>query len=105
MKSKEYKCINCNASAEYEIKKSFLGFQKFKCKECEQENLYPLTKGYRITYWVVVIWFSLFSMASIIRGEIPLPGILVIGGIWGLIADFKIQKKLKQLKGTPNQSE
>jgi len=98
MKSKEYKCINCNASAEYEIKKSFLGFQKFKCKECGQENLYPLTKDYRIIYWIAVVGSSLFSVASIIRGEISLPGILVIGGIWGLIADFKIQKKVKAIE-------
>lgn len=51
-------CTKCNSSFTSEPKRSFWGFLKFYCSKCEKEFSFPLTKGYRIGYFVALVIIS-----------------------------------------------
>jgi hypothetical protein len=40
-------------------KRSFLGFQTCECALCHARHQEPLTTAYRVTYWIVGIFFAL----------------------------------------------
>jgi hypothetical protein len=80
--------------------RSFLGFQKVKCPSCSEQTLYPLTRGYRITYIVVAVFMAFAFLAAIRRGGVPIPGILGVAAIVGLVKDAQIRRQL----GSPSDS-
>jgi len=48
-------CPHCRHSFRGVAKKSFLGFRKFTCESCQKPFSYPLYRGYRITYWILLV--------------------------------------------------
>ncbi|MFB9240199.1 hypothetical protein IV454_23000 [Massilia antarctica] len=48
-------CPHCNEAFRGAPKKTFLGFQQYNCPACSQKFKYPLSRGYRITYWVLLL--------------------------------------------------
>ena len=104
-------CPKCGNRETINRKKSFLGFQKCVCTVCNSkfdDPSTPLSKGYRITYWVVGIWFAvvlLGKLPAIIVAAAYGPGtlltvlveqwafILFVGGaVWALRKDAAIRK-------------
>lgn len=95
-------CTKCYSGFEAIPKRSFLGFLKFVCPECKEKVIYPLTPGFTVSYWILVILLGLAflgSLGNIARGEIVFPGglgILAIGGIIALIKNKSIKKKCQE---------
>jgi hypothetical protein len=55
------KCGKCGNQETIEQKRDFLGFGKCTCTICKSQfaNPYlPLTRAYRIGFWIIVIWMG-----------------------------------------------
>jgi hypothetical protein len=87
-------CTHCKKRMRAVPKRSFLGFPKFTCPSCSKIFLYPLTKGYRILYWVFIAIFSAISLAALLAGKIAFPGALVIVGAIAIAKDFSIKSQV-----------
>jgi prepilin signal peptidase PulO-like enzyme (type II secretory pathway) len=68
-------CPHCQATFDGVPRKSFLGFQKYSCESCRANFNYPLFKGYRITYWVILIAVLLYMALAQTSGQ---PNLFVI---------------------------
>jgi hypothetical protein len=87
-------CPSCGAIFNAQPKRTFLGFQKLGCPNCKKKVVYPLTKGYRITYWVLFAFMVLSVVGAFARGEIGVPGGLGIAVAIALIIDWRIKKRV-----------
>ncbi|MDO8772337.1 MAG: hypothetical protein Q7K57_27275 [Burkholderiaceae bacterium] len=85
-------CPHCKHQFTAIPKRSFLGFQKLTCPECKENVVYPLTSGYRTTYWVLLVFMVLSIVGSFSRGEIGVPGGLGIAVAIALTRDWSIKK-------------
>lgn len=71
-------CPHCDTAYDGIARKSFLGFQKHTCIGCNENFLYPLYKGYRITYWVLLaLMLTFYSRAP--QGSQPSIFIMLMG--------------------------
>ncbi len=91
-------CTNCGTKFRDVPRRTFLGFQKFQCPKCLEKVTYPLTDGYRITYWILL---TLAFIAAVSQGNIPIPGGFGIAIIVALISDMKIRKRIAFKETTP----
>ena len=104
MKIQKATCPNCKNTFEARPKLSLLGFPRFVCQKCNNKFIYPLMLGVRIIYFFLLI-FLILSIGDkmipvIVKGEIPIPGLLNIIEIIAVIAlikDFFLRKKLRTL--------
>jgi DNA-directed RNA polymerase subunit RPC12/RpoP len=96
MKKQKIKCAKCKTEFEDKAKRSFLGFLLFTCPKCSEKITYPLTGGYRIIYWLVVIGLILYSISALSQGAIPIPGLLGIAAIIGLMKDHSLRNKIAE---------
>lgn len=87
-------CSHCKHQFTDIPKRSFLGFQKLNCPKCKEEVHYPLTSGYRTTYWVLLVIMILSIAGSFSRGEIGVPGGIGIAVVIALVRDWSIKKNL-----------
>jgi hypothetical protein len=87
-------CMSCGTQFSAEPTRTFLGFQRITCPKCTKDVLFPLTSGYRITYWVILIIMVLSAIGYLSKGEIPIPGLLGVAVIIGLIKDMRIRKRV-----------
>lgn len=85
-------CRQCHESFRQQPKRTFLGFQRLKCPRCSREVVYPLTPGYRATYWILVGLMALVTIGSLAQGQVAFPGLLGLAVIWGLIEDSRLRK-------------
>ncbi len=107
----------CGNDTSFDHKKSFLGFTKLVCTVCKKQHddqSAPLSKGYRITYWIIGVWFGLalldktpiFIAAAkeglyvlfIILMEQSFLILFVVGSIGALKKDALIQKQNRREK-------
>jgi hypothetical protein len=84
-------CRDCGKRFRATPVRSFLRFQKFKCPACSKSVLYPLTRGYRITYWVLTVLMIVTVINNLTTGSLSVPGGLGIAVIFGLVKDRKIR--------------
>lgn len=77
--------------------RSFLGFPRVTCPKCDKYILFPLTPGYRILYWVILVSMVISSIGYLKRGEIPIPGLLGIAAIVGIVKDIKLRRRVSGL--------
>lgn len=89
------KCQSCGTAFEATPKRSFFGFQLVTCPSCQKQNRLPLTKGYRITYYVVLAWMALTIAIEAASGNIAFPGGIGILVLIALALDFKAKRQLK----------
>ena len=73
---------------------TFLGFQKLKCPNCSYATLLPLKPGYRITYWAILALMILAAINALSKGGVPVPGLLGIAVIIGIVKDIRLRRKL-----------
>lgn len=77
-------CPHCDTGYDSVPRKSFLGFQKHTCICCNENFSYPLYKGYRIAYWVLlVLALTFFSRAP--QGSQP--SIFIMLMIFAVVVD------------------
>ncbi len=88
-------CQSCGTSFSADPKRTFLGFQKMTCLSCKKEVVYPLTRGYRITYWVIFAFMAITVLSAFSQGGIGFPGGLGIAVLIALFRDWAIQKKVR----------
>ena len=87
-------CRSCQTSFSAEPKRTFLGFQRMTCPACKADVVYPLTRGYRITYWVFFALMVITIVSTFAQGDIGLPGGLGIAVLIALFRDWTIQKEV-----------
>jgi hypothetical protein len=92
-------CASCHTSFRGKPARTFLGFQRLRCPKCSQQVDYPLTSGFRITYWVLVALMALAVVVNLSEGKIAVPGILGILIIVALARDWKIRKQVVAVAG------
>ena len=106
-----HECQSCN-SKEMKRKRSFLGFEKLICLNCGKYLEYPLSSGYRVTYWILGVWFGLVLLDKIpvliralsissalfmnILAENSMIILVVIGAFMALVKDFRLKKGLPE---------
>jgi|SRR3954447_14461163 DNA-directed RNA polymerase subunit RPC12/RpoP len=87
-------CTSCGTQFRAKPTRSFLGFQRLTCPNCAHEVLYPLTPGYRITYWAILALMIVGAIVNLAEGAIPIPGLLGIAVVIGIVKDVQIRKRI-----------
>ena len=85
-------CRGCHHPFRAKPKRDFLGFQRFTCPNCSKPVMYPLTSGYRVTYWILVGLMTMAIVAAFAEGSYGFPGLIGIAMIWALAKDYSIRK-------------
>ena len=104
-------CTNCGTAINKAPTRSFLGFQKLTCPTCQTIFNYPLTGGYRVVTWFLLVFSFFYGMPyleqaikifktthdSTLRadaiGQLIIPALLFFGFAYSLFKDYKLQKK------------
>jgi hypothetical protein len=89
-------CTRCSTRFRGRPKLTFLGFQKLSCPNCSQTVLLPLRPGYRITYWVIMGLMVLGAINALYQGGIPVPGLLGIAALVGIVKDIRLRRRLEE---------
>ena len=105
--SSEHKpsCEKCGNNETIEQKRNFLGFGECRCTICNSkfENQYePLSRGYRIGYWIIVAWMGVV-LANMSSSNAKQWGtmtfvfaiVFLFGAGRALLKDMSIRKRLK----------
>jgi hypothetical protein len=87
-------CKKCDSKFTGVPKRTFIGFQKLVCPTCQEKLTYPLTSGYRATYWVLLVVMISNTFVAISQGGFAVPGIIGIAVIFALIRDRNIRKQV-----------
>jgi len=87
-------CQSCNSNFMAEPRRTFLGFQKLKCTFCGIEATYPLTRAYRITYWVIFGVMVAIIINSFAEGQIGFPGGIGIAVLVALVLDWRLKRQM-----------
>lgn len=77
--------------------RSFLGFPRVACPKCDKYVVFPLTPGYRLIYWIILVFMVIGSIGYLKRGEIPIPGLLGIATIVVIAKDIKLRRRTPEL--------
>ena len=101
-------CTSCGHGFNGVPTRSFLGFLNFKCPSCRVSVTYPLTPGYRTTYWVLLTFIVLAIIATLSQGQVAFPGGLGIAVAVALLLDRRIRERVRvaieRPPGTPSPS-
>ena len=95
MKSINATCQSCGTKFAAEPKRTFLGFQKLTCPACKADVLYPLTNGYRITYWIIFALMAITVVSAFAQGGYGFPGGLGIAVLIALFRDWTLKRKVR----------
>src|SRR5205823_1225134 len=95
-------CEGCKTRFRGTPTRSFLGFQKVKCPSCGHETLYPLTKGYRGAYWVILCLMVLVVIENAREGQVTFPGLLGVAVIIAIVRDAQIRRQVSQAATSSN---
>lgn len=95
-------CDKCRTRFRGKPKLTFLGFQKLSCPNCLQTVLLPLRPGYRITYWVITGLMVVGAINAVSKGGIPVPGLLGIAVLIGVVKDIRLRRRLAADHGQEN---
>jgi hypothetical protein len=87
-------CSHCRTRFNSLPKRTFLGFQKFSCPECKEDVVYPLTPGYRMTYWILFALMMFSITSALAHGKFGVPGVLGIAVVIALIRDWRIKNRV-----------
>ena len=91
-------CRSCGDNFTGKPSRTFLGFQKLKCPKCGKDVVYPLTRGYRITYWILLVGMIVAVVGNARQGLVSFPGLIGVGIIIAVIRDFQIQRAVADVR-------
>ena len=110
MKANTYVCTNCKTVVELSTKpkRSFMGFFRIQCPECKKEFRYPLTTGYEVVYWLLLIGNVLWISSIVARGNTVIPNpvgiVVLVYVIVSLLKSSQLKRQIAELdaevKGT-----
>lgn len=110
--SLESKCQQCSESIQEIPTKTLFGIRKIVCQRCQSVNYFPMTSGYRIGFWALLIWAVFYTLDQISKAgfgyiiatsngplfaqavaELSIPVLLVAALAYGVFKDISLQKK------------
>lgn len=95
----KYTCLKCaEEQASGGVKKSFLGFPKFKCLKCGFDNLYPASTGMVVIYVILALaLIPMFKVASNGGGLFsPVLIFVAICGVIGITTNIRARKAYQE---------
>jgi hypothetical protein len=97
-RDKEYVCTKCHVAFTQErpFSRSVLGFRRFDCPACGENNHYPLTRGYKAIYWFLVVAAPVLGVIAFRQGYVFIPGLFWIGALVALGNDGYFKRKVKR---------
>ena len=96
-------CDHCGSSFVANPKRTFLGFQRLTCQNCHGKIVYPLTPGFRITYWVIAALLLLFIVNAFGSGGYAYPGGAGLAVFFAIYRDWTLRKKISTQAPPPPQ--
>jgi hypothetical protein len=51
---------------------NLLGFDSYRCSNCEAATVYPLRQPFRVIYWLILVLFGLGTVGSLVIGDLEL---------------------------------
>lgn len=87
---------DCGAAFTVDVKPGFAGMRRFTCTECGRRSYGPLTRGWRIFWWVVAGFTSVGLVASnllLIDGYSWIPGALGLLSFVVLCIDVSLRRR------------
>lgn len=100
-KMKQFFCLKCRENFESKAKYNLAGFRKAKCPKCKQDSLLPLGKGYKITYWFLLVLIVVLFIIDLVGGQfkVTIVGLAIAAlAIYSLVKTSKMTKELKIIK-------
>lgn len=97
-------CGHCKHLIDGKPRATLLGFQKYTCSSCGKETTYPLTGGYRLIYWLLVVMAVIGLISYAAQGEWAIPGALGVATVIALVQDYRLRKKVKTLSATSHEN-
>ena len=94
-------CDHCGSSFVATPKRTFLGFQRLTCQNCQEKIVYPLTPGFRITYWVIAALLLLFIVNAFSSGGYAYPGGAGLAVLFAIYRDWTIRKRISNQASPP----
>src|SRR5262245_39824531 len=67
------------------------GLPKYECRVCGEKFLYPMTVANRVLMFVFLAWMAVAVVMIVGKGGIPVPGLLGVFLIWGIIRDHGVR--------------
>ena len=89
----QIECDHCGSSFVTTPTRTFLGFQRFTCPNCHKKIIYPLTGGFRVTYWVIAILMLLFAINAFGSGGYAYPGGVGLAIFYAIYKDWTLRKR------------
>jgi hypothetical protein len=90
-------CTTCHARFEAAPRHTFLGLYRFTCPHCSSKVVYPMSARRRKWYIGIAIFFAAMCGLVIVAARaIPIPGILPVGVVVGLIQDSNARSKVRE---------
>ncbi len=95
---KNYVCTECHTAFSVQGKpaRSFLGFQRLHCPNCDKNILYPLTKGYRVFYILFVLAIGVACARAFASGDWAVPGLFFIASLIALFIDASRRNQVRK---------
>lgn len=106
MKNEKYVCPNCKKVVELSTKpkRSFMGFLRIPCSGCQKEFRYPLTTGYVVFYWLLLIGNVAWIAGVILQGGMVVPNpigiIVLIYVIVSLVKSRALKRHVAELEAS-----
>jgi len=90
-------CTSCYRSFEEVPTTSFLsGSRTYKCPHCQAKVAYPMTASHSCLPWFIVVIGGIGVIWGLAAGQFILPGFLLLLGLWMLLHDAGVRRKVKQ---------
>lgn len=87
-------CDHCGSSFVATPTRTFLGFQRITCPNCRAKIIYPLTSGFRVTYWVIAILMLLYAINAFMSGGYAYPGGIGLAVLFAIYRDRTLRKRI-----------
>lgn len=97
-------CNHCGSTFVATPKRTFLGFLRFTCQNCEGKILYPLTPGFRVTYWVIAALMLVFIISAFSSGGYAYPGGVGLAVLFAIYRDWTLRGRIISPHPPHNQS-